>query len=50
MIKVIVVDDEKVIREGIGRFVKETEGFELLQTCEMESRLTMPSGKKSRIW
>lgn len=34
MIKVIVVDDEKVIREGIGRFVKETEGFELMQTCE----------------
>ncbi|KLU70247.1 MAG: hypothetical protein RHS_3908 [Robinsoniella sp. RHS] len=34
MIMVIVVDDEKVIREGIGRFVKETEGFELLQTCE----------------
>ncbi len=34
MIRVIVVDDEKVIREGIGRFVKETEGFELLQICE----------------
>lgn len=33
MIKVIVVDDEKVIREGIGRFVQETEGFELICTC-----------------
>lgn len=33
MIRVIVVDDEKVIREGIGRFVQETEGFELICTC-----------------
>lgn len=33
MIRVIVVDDEKVIRQGLGRFVKETEGFELLCTC-----------------
>lgn len=33
MIRVIVVDDEKVIQEGIGRFVKETDGFELLATC-----------------
>lgn len=34
MIRVIVVDDEKVIREGIGRFIRETEGFTLLKTCE----------------
>ena len=34
MIKVIVVDDEKVIREGIGRFISETQGFELLTVCE----------------
>ena len=33
MIRVIAVDDEKTIREGIGRFVRETEGFELLATC-----------------
>lgn len=34
MIRTIVVDDEKVIRDGIGRFIKETEGFELLDVCE----------------
>lgn len=34
MIRVIVADDEKIIREGIGRFVQETEGFELIETCE----------------
>ena len=33
MIRVIAVDDEKTIRDGIGRFVRETEGFELLATC-----------------
>lgn len=33
MIKVIVVDDEKVIRDGIGRFIRETEGFALLSSC-----------------
>ncbi len=33
MIKVIVVDDEKVIRDGIGRFVRETGGFSLLCSC-----------------
>lgn len=33
MIKVIVVDDEKVIRDGIGRFIKEMKGFEFLSAC-----------------
>jgi len=34
MIRVIVVDDEKTIREGIARFIQESEGFEVLVICE----------------
>lgn len=34
MVKVLIADDEKVIREGIGRFIKRMDCFQVVDLCD----------------
>ena len=47
MIRVVIVDDQPVVRAGVARILGPGDGFEVVAECEMVTRSPPPSTSTS---